>query len=44
MNVFIQECKMNRKTTLLWTLVLCSLGGLFMSFYPIINSDLKTFL
>ena len=44
MNVFLQECRMNRKTTLLWMLMLCSLGGLFMSFYPIINSDLKTFL
>jgi ABC-2 type transport system permease protein len=44
MNVFRQEIKMNLKTALLWILVLCTLGLVFMSFYPIIQTDMKTFL
>ncbi len=44
MNVFIQECKMNLKTTLIWIVVLCGLGGMLMMFYPIIEGDLKDFL
>jgi len=44
MNVFIQECKMNLKNTLLWIVVLCGLGGLLLSFYPIIHSDLENFM
>jgi len=44
MNVFRQECKMNFRTTLLWILVLCSLGAVFMAFFPIIQRDMKTFL
>lgn len=44
MNVFRQEIKMNLKTALLWILVLCTLSLIFMSFYPIIQTDMKTFL
>jgi ABC-2 type transport system permease protein len=44
MNVFSMECKMNLKTTLIWIVSLCCLGGVFMSFFPIIRNDLKTFL
>lgn len=44
MNVFRQECKMNFRTTLLWIFVLCSLGAVFMAFFPIIQGDLKTYL
>lgn len=44
MNVFRQEFKMNIKTALLWIFVLCTLGLIFMSFYPIIQTDMKTFL
>ena len=44
MNVFSMECKMNLKTTLIWIVSLCCLGGVFMSFFPVIQNDLKTFL
>ena len=44
MNVFRQELKMNLRTALLWVLVLCALGLIFMSFYPIVQTDMKTFL
>ena len=44
MNVFRQEFKMNFKTALLWILVLCTLGLIFMSFLPLVQKDMKTFL
>jgi len=44
MNVFRQELRMNLRSAVLWTLVLCVLGLIFMSFFPIIQTDMKTFL
>jgi len=44
MNIFRQEFKMNLKSALLWVLVLCTLGLIFMSFFPLIQKDMKTFL
>jgi len=44
MNVFRQEIKMNLKITFLWILVLCTLGLIFLSFFPLIQTDMKIFL
>ena len=44
MNVFRQEFKTNLKTALLWIFALCTLSLVFMSFFPIIQKDMKTFL
>ena len=44
MNVFRQEIKMNLKITFLWILVLCTIGLIFLSFFPLIQTDMKIFL
>lgn len=44
MNIYLQEFKSGLKTSILWALVVSSITGLMLSFYPLIKNDAETFM
>jgi ABC-2 type transport system permease protein len=43
MNIFIHELKAYRKSTIIWTISLVVIAGLFMSLYPAFSKDAEEF-
>lgn len=44
MNVFLHEVKANSKTTIGWIFSLCSMTGVFMLFFPLLQTEMDAFL